>query len=67
MKTQLWAATASEGQLGKFYFPVGKEDDGGQHGNDLKMSDDLWRWTEKELALNEGTGWTGGRLEMQSH
>ncbi|KAI7202888.1 hypothetical protein D0869_06414 [Hortaea werneckii] len=61
-KTQLWAATASEAQPGKFYFPVGKEDDGGQHGNDVKMSDDLWRWTEKELALNGGIEWTEGRL-----
>ncbi|KAI7542634.1 hypothetical protein KC331_g7861 [Hortaea werneckii] len=61
-KTQLWAATASEAQSGKFYFPVGKENDGGRHGNDLKMSDDLWRWTDKELAVNGGTGWTEGRL-----
>ncbi|KAI7229722.1 hypothetical protein KC330_g7301 [Hortaea werneckii] len=61
-KTQLWAATASEAQSGKFYFPVGKEDDGGQHGKDVKMSDDLWRWTEKELALNGGIEWTEGRL-----
>lgn len=61
-RTQLWAATASEAQSGKFYFPIGKEDDGGKHGNDLKMSDNLWRWTAKELAANGGTGWTEHHL-----
>ncbi|RMY37323.1 hypothetical protein D0866_03337 [Hortaea werneckii] len=61
-KTQLWAATASKAQSGKFYFPIRKEGDGGKHRNDLKMNDNLWRWTEKKLAQNRGRGWTEGRL-----
>jgi NAD(P)-dependent dehydrogenase (short-subunit alcohol dehydrogenase family) len=56
-KTQLWAATSKDTKTGKFYFPIGKEDNGGKHGKDKKLEDALWAWTTKELAAQGGPGW----------
>lgn len=56
-KTQLWAATAEGVESGRFYMPVGKEDAGGAFGRDQGKIDELWSWTEKELAVHGGTGW----------
>jgi NAD(P)-dependent dehydrogenase (short-subunit alcohol dehydrogenase family) len=56
-KTQLWAATSKDAKTGKFYFPIGKEDDGGKYGKDQKKADELWSWTTKELAAQGGSGW----------
>lgn len=60
-RTRPWAATVSEAKSGKFYLPIGKQDDGGQHGSDPKTNDDLGRWMEKELVANGG-----GRVEKWS-
>lgn len=56
-KTQLWAATSKDAKTGKFYFPIGKEDDGGKYGHDQDKMEELWYWTTVELATHGGKGW----------
>jgi NAD(P)-dependent dehydrogenase (short-subunit alcohol dehydrogenase family) len=58
-KTQLWCATAPRGELqnGKFYQPIGRLDDKGKHQTNAALADELWEWTERELAKHEGPGW----------
>jgi NAD(P)-dependent dehydrogenase (short-subunit alcohol dehydrogenase family) len=49
--TQLWAATAKEGDVrsGAFYYPVGVEFKGPRFTNADVQVEELWEWTEKEL------------------
>lgn len=56
-KGQLWAATAPNVRSGQFYMPGAKEDDGGKYGNDQSKIDELWLWTEKEIAAHGGGDW----------
>lgn len=60
-KTGLWSATAAKGkggvENGKFYFPVGvaaKED---KNVKNDALRDELWDWTNEELAKHAGPGW----------
>lgn len=55
-KTQLWAATADGVQNGKYYEPVANQVDATVF-SDSKQIDELWDWTEKELAKHHGPGW----------
>jgi len=52
MKNQLWAATAKteEVKSGEYYEPVAVSGNGSRWTKDDKLIDDLWAWTEKELA-----------------
>lgn len=56
-KNQLWAATSKDAQSGKFYLPIGKEDEGGKYGSDHNAMHELWNWTERELATHGSPGW----------
>jgi len=51
-RNQLWAATAPMDQLktGAYYKPVGNLSSGSGYAQDGKMAENLWEWTEKELA-----------------
>ena len=60
-KTLLWCATAARGkdgvENGKFYIPIGKLKDDNAHGKDQKLADELWKWTNEELAEHGAPGW----------
>lgn len=55
-KGQLWAATGKKGSgakevvSGEYYTPVGIPNNGSRMSKDSKLAEDLWIWTEKELA-----------------
>lgn len=46
---QLWAATAPNVTSGAYYTPVGSLTKPSVYGQDSKMAEELWEWTEKEL------------------
>jgi NAD(P)-dependent dehydrogenase (short-subunit alcohol dehydrogenase family) len=48
--TQLWAATSPEAKSGTWYVPVGKVTVGSKLSQDGKLGEQLFEWTEKELA-----------------
>ncbi|KAF3360644.1 Histone H2A [Verticillium dahliae VDG1] len=53
LKTDLWAATSPDVQSGAFYYPVGlsvKDTKASKNARDKDLEDQLWEWTEKELA-----------------
>ena len=60
-KTGLWSATAATGkggvENGKFYFPIGVDKDNDKFMNSGKLQDELWQWTNEELAKHGGPGW----------
>jgi hypothetical protein len=47
---------------GAYYEPVGKLEDGFKHFSDQKLTDELWEWTNKELAKHGAPGWPEARL-----
>jgi retinol dehydrogenase-12 len=55
-KNSLWASTAKKGdkkgevKSGEYYTPVGVPGKGSSISNDTKLAEQLWVWTEKELA-----------------
>ena len=51
-RNQIWAATAPKDQLtnGAYYDPVGIEGQRSAPSRDEKLGEELWNWTEKELA-----------------
>ena len=60
-KTGLWCATAATGkggvESGKFYIPIGIEKEDDKIARDPKMRDELWQWTNEELARHGAPGW----------
>ncbi|EXJ79272.1 hypothetical protein A1O3_08774 [Capronia epimyces CBS 606.96] len=61
-KSQLWCATAPLGgatgvKSGQYYQPVGKIRMFKGAAADLKLVDELWEWTNNELARHGGIGW----------
>ncbi|KAF2769131.1 NAD(P)-binding protein [Teratosphaeria nubilosa] len=58
---QLWAATApvQKGQVesGMYYEPVGVLKAGSKEAQSQDLTDELWEWTERELAVHGGPGW----------
>ncbi|KAK5130497.1 hypothetical protein LTR08_001977 [Meristemomyces frigidus] len=56
-KTQLWAATAKDVEGGTFYVPIGKTVGGTASSNSQEQTDELWEYTERELAKHGGPGW----------
>ncbi|KAK2773271.1 hypothetical protein FQN53_004182 [Emmonsiellopsis sp. PD_33] len=53
----LWAATSEDVRNGAYYDPVGKLRDGYKYFTDQKLTDELWEWTNKELAGHGAPGW----------
>jgi NAD(P)-dependent dehydrogenase (short-subunit alcohol dehydrogenase family) len=51
-KNQLWACTAEKQEVraGYYFTPVGNRTAGSEWAKDEKKVDELWEWTEKELA-----------------
>lgn len=49
---QLWAATAKKEDIinGSYYTPIGAQAGGSSLARNMKLADDLWEYTEKELA-----------------
>jgi len=58
-KPGLWCGFAerSKVQNGKYYEPVGKTIERNKWVKDQKLTDELWEWTNKELAQHGGPGW----------
>lgn len=56
-KTQLWAATAPGVQSGAFYEPIGTMTDRTKNARSQELTDELWEYTERELAKQGGPGW----------
>ncbi|KAK2746613.1 hypothetical protein FQN55_005601 [Onygenales sp. PD_40] len=53
----LWAATSEDVRNGAYYEPVGKLRDRYRYFTDQKLTDELWEWTNKELAGHGAPGW----------
>ncbi|KAH0366247.1 oxidoreductase, partial [Aureobasidium melanogenum] len=51
-KNQLWACTADKKEVrqGYYFMPVGNKNAGTGWAQDTKKVEELWEWTEKELA-----------------
>lgn len=51
-KNQLWACTADKEEVrqGYYFTPVGNKNPGTSWAQDTKKVEELWEWTEKELA-----------------
>ena len=47
---QLWAATSTKAESGKYYDPVGQKSEGSQLSGDMTLAGKLWQWTEEELS-----------------
>ena len=62
-KTQLWCATAATGtgegkvENGIFYMPIGKKKEDNANASNPKLRDELWQWTNDELAEHGAPGW----------
>jgi NAD(P)-dependent dehydrogenase (short-subunit alcohol dehydrogenase family) len=61
-KSQLWGAAAPRGgtngvKTGQYYQPVGKMRTLKGAAADPKLADELWEWTNNELASHGGKGW----------
>ena len=56
-ESSLWCATAKDVQTGEYYEPVGKMMSHKGFNSDQKLAEELWEWTEKELAQHGGPGW----------
>ncbi|KAK4633916.1 Short-chain dehydrogenase/reductase eriB [Fulvia fulva] len=61
VQTALWLATAEKGQIenGRYYAPkpFGKPKEGSKWAVDQKQTDELWEWTNEELAKHGGPDW----------
>ncbi|KAK2800139.1 hypothetical protein FQN50_008234 [Emmonsiellopsis sp. PD_5] len=53
----LWAAISEDARNGAYYEPVGKLRDRYKYSTDQKLTDELWEWTNKELAGHGAPGW----------
>ncbi|KAH8797943.1 hypothetical protein F5884DRAFT_814169 [Xylogone sp. PMI_703] len=56
-KGGLWTAFGKDLRNGAYYEPVGKLAESYDYICDQNLTDELWDWTEKELAVHEGPGW----------
>ena len=56
-KGALWAAFAKDVKNGAYYEPVGKLVESYDYICDQKLADELWEWTNKDLAAHDGPGW----------
>lgn len=56
-KTQLWCSVAEEVESGKYYEPYGVVKSPSKSARNEALRDELWEWTEKELAAHGGVGW----------
>lgn len=50
--TQLFAATSPDVKSGQYYVPTAVENSGSKYSQDQKLAEELWEWTESELAKN---------------
>ena len=48
--TQLFAATSPKAKSGQYYVPTAVENAGSKYSQDEKLAQQLWAWTENELA-----------------
>ena len=48
--TQLFAATSSKVKSGQYYVPTAVENPGSKYSQDQRLAEELWEWTESELA-----------------
>lgn len=55
----LWTAVAKKDNIknGGYYEPVGKYKERTKNASSQKLTDELWEWTNKELAQLGGPGW----------
>lgn len=53
----LWAATSSDLKNGAYYDPVGVLREDKKFFTDQKLADELWEWTNRELAAHGAPGW----------
>ncbi|RBR20884.1 uncharacterized protein FIESC28_05036 [Fusarium coffeatum] len=53
----LWVAFAEGVKNGAYYDPVGVLEEKKTFFTDQKLTDELWKWTEKELAAHGAPGW----------
>ncbi len=53
--TQLYAATNKDAKSGSYYVPIAVENPGSKNARDPKLAEELWDWTEKELASRTGS------------
>ncbi|KAH7174537.1 uncharacterized protein B0J16DRAFT_182924 [Fusarium flagelliforme] len=53
----LWVAFADGVKNGAYYDPVGVLEENKKFFTDQKLVDELWVWTEKELAAHGAPGW----------
>lgn len=56
-RNQLWCAFAKGVQSGKYYEPVGVDVAGLPFTRNEQYRDELWEWTNKELAAHGAPGW----------
>lgn len=58
-KTQLWCSTAPRDsvQNGAYYEPVAKLGKESEYAQSKEQRNQLWEWTQKELAAHGGPGW----------
>ena len=50
VKNQLWCAVSKHITNGAYYTPVGKTSSGSKNARNEELANELWNWTEKELA-----------------
>ncbi|KAL6851385.1 hypothetical protein ACO1O0_008513 [Amphichorda felina] len=53
----LWVAFADDVKNGAYYEPVGILEEEKKFFTDQEQADELWRWTEDELAAHGAPGW----------
>jgi NAD(P)-dependent dehydrogenase (short-subunit alcohol dehydrogenase family) len=53
----LWVALSDDVKNGAYYEPVGVLTEGKKFFSDQKLTEELWRWTNDELAAHGGPGW----------
>ncbi|KAL4732985.1 NAD(P)-binding protein [Aspergillus similis] len=49
VKNQLWASVSKDVVSGNYYEPVGAGGRASAYGQDDKLAEEIWRWTENEL------------------
>jgi hypothetical protein len=56
-KSQLWCATANGVKTGHYYLPVGRDKELKGPAGEQRQADELWDWTNTELARHNGSAW----------
>lgn len=56
-KQQLWCGFGKGVESGKYYQKIGDSKPRGKHMSDEKLRDELWEWTNAELAKYGAPGW----------